>query len=99
MREGEGAEGVQLQTRVGPTKFHHFKTLNFENRGRGFGPRSPSGSALEMLFFICAVVNSNQTKVNLFASWVHLRRKVTKRVHKTYDYSKNFGNLGLVSKG
>ena len=48
---GEGTEGVQLQTRVGPTKFHHFKTHNFEKRGRGFGPRSPSGSALEMLFF------------------------------------------------
>ena len=54
---GGGAEGVQLQTRVGPTKFHHFKTHNFENRGRGFGPRSPSGSAHEMLFLLCAVVN------------------------------------------
>ena len=41
-----GADGVQLLTRVGPTKFHHFKTHNFENHGGGgggggSGPRSP----------------------------------------------------------
>ena len=46
---GEGAERAQLQTRVGPTKVHHFKTHNAENRG-WFGPRSPSGSAHEVLF-------------------------------------------------
>ena len=55
-RGGGGGGGVQLQTRAGPTKFHHFKTHNLENRG-GTDPVPLSGSAHEMLFPLCAVVN------------------------------------------
>ena len=35
-----GGQGVQLQTRMGPTKFYHFKTDNLD----------PSGLAHEILF-------------------------------------------------
>ena len=35
-----GGKGVQLQTRMGPTKFYHFKTDNSD----------PSGFAHEILF-------------------------------------------------
>ena len=36
-----GKGGVQLQTRVGPTKFYHFKAHKLENRGGVWIPCPP----------------------------------------------------------
>ena len=42
---GGGGGGVQLQTRVGQTKFYHYKTQTLENEGRGSRPLSFPRSA------------------------------------------------------